>query len=109
MGKFVISKQSNGDYRFVLKADNGEIILSSQPYAFKSSCENGINSVKNNAPDDYNYERKTSDNGKFYFTLKAGNGQVIGASQMYESEQGMQKGIASVKNNVTDANVSEER
>lgn len=108
MGKFKITKQANGDYRFVLKADNGETILSSQPYAFKSSCENGINAVRNNAPDHYNFERKMSENGKFYFTLKAGNGQVIGTSELYESEQGLQKGIDSVKNNAPDAMISEE-
>lgn len=107
MGKFVISKRSNGDYQFVLKAGNGEPILMSQGYAFKSSCENGINSVKNNAEDDYSYEKKTSSDGKFYFTLKAGNGQVIGASEMYATEQGMLKGIESVKNNAPDAEIVE--
>lgn len=107
MGKFVISKRSNGDYQFVLKAGNGEPILASQGYAFKSSCENGINSVKTNAPDDYNYDKKTSSDGKFYFTLKAGNGQIIGASEMYATEQGMMKGIESVKNNAPGAEIEE--
>ncbi len=107
MGKFEISKRSNGDYQFVLKADNGQIILSSQGYAFKSSCENGINSVKNNAPDDSHYERKKSSDDKFYFILKAGNGQAIGASQMYEAAAGVEKGIQSVKDNAPGAEIVE--
>lgn len=109
MGKFVISKRVNGDYQFVLKAGNGEIILNSQGYTFKSSCENGINSVKKNAAEDYNFEKKTAEDGKFYFILKAGNGQVIGGSQRYTSEAAMLKGIESVKTNAPEAAVEEER
>ena len=90
-----------------MKAGNGEIILSSQGYAFKSSCENGISSVKNNAPDDSHYDRKKSEDNKHYFTLKAGNGQVVGASQMYEAAAGMEKGIESVKSNAPDAEIVE--
>lgn len=40
-----------------------------------------------------------SSNNKYYFTLKAGNGEVILTSQMYETKQGAETGIASVKVN----------
>ena len=50
-GKFVISKRSNGDFQFNLKAGNGQVILASQGYADKAGCKNGIESVKKNAPD----------------------------------------------------------
>lgn len=108
MGKFVISKRTNGDYQFNLKAGNGQVILSSQGYNFKSSCEQGISSVKKNASDDGKYERKTSSNGKYFFNIKAGNGQIIGTSQMYEAEAGMENGIESVKTNAPDASIEEE-
>ena len=39
-----------GKYRFRLKAANGEIIATSEGYASKESCVNGIESVKKNAP-----------------------------------------------------------
>ena len=48
-GKFEIKKNSNGDYRFVLKAGNGEIIATSESYKTKASGKNGIESVKTNA------------------------------------------------------------
>lgn len=48
MGKFVISKSKKDDYYFNLKADNGQVILTSEMYPSKSSCENGIASVKKN-------------------------------------------------------------
>ena len=40
-----------GEYRFRLKARNGEIILASEGYKEKKSCLSGIESVKKNAPD----------------------------------------------------------
>ena len=49
MGKFEIKVAKNGEYVFNLKAANGQVILTSQMYKSKASCENGIASVKKNA------------------------------------------------------------
>ncbi len=38
-------------------------------------------------------------NGKFRFRLKAPNGEIIATSEAYETKQGCEKGIASVKEN----------
>lgn len=103
MGKFVIKTQKDGQFYFNLVAGNGQSILKSEAYTTKPACLNGINSVKANAADDGRYERKESSNGKPYFTLKAGNGQVIGMSEFYESEAGRDNGIASVKSNAPEA------
>ena len=108
MGKFVIKKATNGEYYFNLKADNSQIILTSQMYSSKSACNNGIESVKNNCPDDSRYERKESVNKKHYFVLKSSNGQIIGNSEMYESKAGMENGIESVKKNGRSKTVVEE-
>ncbi|MFT3981592.1 MAG: YegP family protein [Ferruginibacter sp.] len=105
MGKFVISTRSNGEYQFNLKAGNGQTILSSEGYKTKAACDNGIESVRKNSQDDSKYDKKTSTNGKHYFNLKATNGQVIGTSEMYESEGGRDNGIASVKENAPGATV----
>lgn len=48
--KFVIKKDKAGEYRFNLKAANGEIIATSEGYSSKDACKNGIESVKKNAP-----------------------------------------------------------
>lgn len=108
MGTFVIKTGTNGQYYFSLKAGNGQKILASEGYTTKSACQNGIDSVKVNAKEDDRYDKKTSTNGKYYFNLKAANGQIIGTSEMYESESGRDNGIASVKTNAPDANVEEE-
>lgn len=108
MGKFIIKKTSNDQYRFNLKANNGEKILTSETYTTKAGCENGINSVKSNAADDSKYEKLESTNNKYYFNLKATNGQIIGTSEMYESSGGRDKGIESVKTNAPAASVEED-
>ena len=47
--KFEIYQDKAGEYRFRLKARNGQIIGTSEGYAAKASCENGVESVKKNA------------------------------------------------------------
>ncbi|MFD2585252.1 YegP family protein [Pedobacter vanadiisoli] len=108
MGKFVITKRTNGEYQFNLKAGNGQVILTSEGYVAKSSCENGIESVKKNAQDDSKFERKTSKNGKYHFSLKATNGQIIGSSEMYESTAARDNGIESVKKNAPGADTDDQ-
>ncbi|MCL6274672.1 YegP family protein [Muricauda sp. 2012CJ35-5] len=103
MGKFEIKTDKSGQFRFNLKAGNGQVILSSEAYTTKSACENGIESVKTNSQDDNRYDRKTAKDGSPYFNLKASNGQVIGASEMYSSASAMENGIASVKSNAPGA------
>jgi len=108
MGKFVISLRTNGEYQFNLNATNGQNVLRSEGYTTRAACDNGVESVRNNATEDVRYERKTSTNGKAYFNLKAGNGQVIGTSEMYESEAGRDNGIESVKTNAPEAVVEDQ-
>ena len=101
-------KRTNGEFQFNLKADNGQVILSSEGYSSRSSCDNGIESVKKNAPDSNRFEKAESKNGKFYFNLKAANGQIIGTSQMYESVQSRDNGITSVQNNAHRATIDDQ-
>lgn len=107
MAKFEVYQDAKSEYRFRLKAGNGQKILASEGYKAKASCMNGIESVKTNSQDDSKFERKESKNGKHYFNLKATNCQVIGTSEMYEATSGMENGIASVKKNAPIASIEE--
>lgn len=49
--KFEMYTDKAGEFRFRLKARNGEIIAVSEGYKAKESCVNGIESVKKNAPE----------------------------------------------------------
>ena len=86
-------------FRFTLHAANHEIILSSQSYESLAAAEAGIASVQKNGPLAGNFEKKSSSANQPYFVLKAGNGQIIGTSEMYSSEAGRDNGIASVQSN----------
>ena len=48
--KFEVFTDKAGEFRFHLKAGNGQIIAVSEGYKALSSCQNGIDSVKKNAP-----------------------------------------------------------
>jgi len=107
MGKFEIYCDKAGEHRFRLKAGNWENILASEGYSSKDGCENGIASVQKNSQDETKFEIKEASNGKFHFNLKAGNGQVIGTSQMYASKDGAQNGCESVARNAPEAEIVE--
>lgn len=94
---FELSQSSDGQFRFVLKGDNGETVLTSELYKSKASAENGIASVKSNAGNEARYERMVAANGKPYFNLKAANGQVIGTSRLYEVETSREAVITSTQ------------
>ena len=98
-GYFELSKSKDEQYRFVLKAGNGETILNSELYTTRAAAENGIASVQTNSPLAERYDKKTATNGKEYFNLKAGNHQVIGTSQLYTSTAARDAGIESVQKN----------
>src|SRR5690349_4269164 len=98
-GYFELKNAAGGQFMFNLKAGNHEVILSSERYTSKSSAENGIASVKTNAQNDANFQRKTAKDGSPYFVLVAGNGQTIGKSEMYSSAAAMENGIKSVMTN----------
>ena len=104
-GKFEVYADKGGEFRFRLKASNGQTILGGEGYKAKASCMNGVESVKKNAPNDAMYERKETASGKHMFNLKASNGQVIGTSESYESVASRENGITSVKTNAPEASI----
>ncbi len=121
MGKFVIRKTNTG-FKFDLKAQNGEVIATSEVYETLASARNGVQSVMNNAPvanvedqtvEDYEkqkhpkFEMYTDKAGEYRFRLKAKNGEIIATSEGYKAKTSCENGIASVKKNAEDAKVEE--
>jgi len=82
--------------------------LRSEQYTSKSSAQNGIESVRKNAAEEKRYELKESSNGKFYFNLKAVNGQIIGTSPMFASEEVRSQALAQLKSHAATAGVMED-
>ena len=99
MASFVLYKSNAAQpYHWVLKAPNGEVVLTSENYATESGARNGIRSVQRNCTSSANYRKKVARDFSPYFTLNAPeNGQVIGTSEMYSSNAARDNGIESVK------------
>ena len=121
MGKFVIKETKSG-FKFDLKAGNGEIIASSEVYNALKSAQNGVESVRNNAPianvedqtvEGYatekhpKFEMYTDKAGEYRFRLKARNGEPILASEGYKAKTSCLNGIESVRKNAAEAAVEE--
>lgn len=88
--------ESTAGFRFNLHAKNGEVVLSSESYTTKAAAWNGAFAVQAAAANPASFAIKTSTDNRFYFTLTADNGQIVGVSQMYTSKAAAQAGITSV-------------
>lgn len=119
MSKFVIREVKSG-IKFDLKATNGQVIATSEVYESKAACENGIESIRKNAPianleDQTVADFETVTNPKFElyrdkadqfrFRLKARNGQIIAVSEDYTTKAACENGIESVRKNAPIAEV----
>jgi len=96
-GKFEVSLNSKNEYYFKLKSSNGEIILVSESYKNRQGCDNGIQSVRENALLEENFDIRLSSDKKRYFVLKAKNGEIIATSETYNSLANVVNGIESVR------------
>ena len=119
MGKFII-KNTNTGIKFDLKANNGEVIATSEVYTTEAACRNGIDSVVRNAPiapiedqtvEGYEvlkhpkFEVYLDKAGEFRFRLKATNGQIIAIGEGYKAKASCFNGIDSIKRNAPDAEI----
>ncbi len=50
-GKFEVYQDKKEQFRFRLKAGNGQVIATGEAYSSKAACLNGIESIKKNAPE----------------------------------------------------------
>lgn len=111
--RFESLEASNGAYYFHLKAGNNGIIATSELYSTKSNADRGARTVRAlvkvatsttvAAPRSERFELFTGEDGKAYFNLRAGNGEVILSSQGYTAKSSAKDGISSVEENGSDA------
>lgn len=120
MGKFVIRKTNTG-VKFDLVAANHEVIATSEVYSSKTSCQNGIESVRNNCKAEIEdqtlknpkalpnpkFEVYLDKKGEYRFRLKARNGEIIATSEGYSAKSSCVKGIESIRKNAPKAEVED--
>lgn len=119
MSAFYLKISKNGQYYFVLKAKNPEVILTSELYKTKFFCNKGIESVIKNAkvacivdttkqtqPDKFKYPAFVifkDGSGQFRFNLYAKKKKIIGTSEGYTTRKNCKGGISSIVKNVSSA------
>ena len=106
----VVLKESQAQepFSFSFIDSEGRALLKSENYKAKKSAINGIESVKKNCLNDDRYEMKASKNGKFFFNVKASNGQVVGTSMLFATEADRNGAIAELKSGGPDGAVEEQ-
>lgn len=107
--RYLQREASDGSRYFVLTAANGAIIGMSEMYASAANADRGALAVQRVVANivstgaatqaDNRFETFKGLDGKYYFHLKANNGQIVLQSQAYSSKAGATNGVASVKTN----------
>lgn len=95
-----IKKHTTKDYSFILKSESGHTLLNSVVYANKETVKKVVTSLHAVPKSRNTFERKTNHSGEFLFSLKSENGGIIGSSQLYQSEAGMENGIKNLINRI---------
>ncbi len=88
---------STNQFRFNVFAQNGQVVLSSESYTTAAAAWNGAFAVQDAATTATNFAVLTATDGRFYFTLTADNGQLVGVSQMYTTKSAATSGVTSVQ------------
>ena len=104
-GKIIVYKDG-ANYRYVLKASNGELLCTSETYGTKNSVISAIDTLKNNVENGVFsvYEDK---HGRFQYLLSAKNNRIIIVGEIYSSRNTCLSAIESVKKFAASADVIE--
>jgi uncharacterized protein YegP (UPF0339 family) len=100
-GSFEILQTESGRFYMVLKASNGQRILTGFFFSTEEKAKDAAGKVKERAVDDANFDIRSDK--QWYFFIKGGDGKAIAQSERYTTEAAMKKGIESVKKTAPDA------
>ncbi len=95
-----IYKKKEKTYEFVLKSESGTTLLNSISFTNKAKAQEAAQNLNGSKTPQISIERKTNHTGEFLFSLKSKNGSLIGNSQLYQSEAGMENGIKNLINRI---------
>ncbi len=105
MSTFNTKVGNDNQYYFNFKNADGKILLTSEGYTTVAARDNGIESVKKNLSNNDRYEHLLSSNGKYYFNIKASNGQVVAKSAMFDNEVDKANALSTIQAEGTDATI----
>jgi uncharacterized protein YegP (UPF0339 family) len=108
VASFELRTATNGEFYFVLKAGNGGVIGVSETYVTKSNAERALSTVNKivtrmpsvfDAPSGAKFAVFKGIDSKYYFNLRAANGEIVMQSQSYSARTSAVGGVGSVQTN----------
>ena len=107
--KFEIYSDMAKEFRWRLKAGNGEVLATSgQGYKAKADCRNGVERIMKDAADKLKFETYEDNEKKFRWRLKATNGQTIAtSSQGYKAKVDCENAIELIRKGAASATVAD--
>ncbi|QEE49018.1 DUF1508 domain-containing protein [Flavobacterium alkalisoli] len=103
MGMFVISKRTNGDYKFVFTSRKGKTIFTSLSCKQKSDCEKIIEAIAGDISQ-FTFRKNSTPSGKHFFRLSK-DGFILATSRKYSTPLMLQKGIDEITKYVLTAEI----
>ncbi len=103
--QFEIFLSKDEEFYFRLRDSKGSIMLVSEGYTTKANAIKGIHSIKKNIGKFDKILPKESENGKFFYLIKAGNGQIIAKSSLYNSENIRNRAVRKVQKEIPESEI----
>lgn len=95
-----IRQESEHGFKFVVRSAHGQALLESVSFEDSKQAHNALENLKPRIRQPDSFERQTDHEGRFRFALKDSNGRILGRSQAYGSEAGMENGIVNARNSI---------
>lgn len=90
-------KQDGNSFGFCVQTESGQVLMTSREVSTLAELESMVDLLKSKKQTRLLFERKTNHTGDFLFNVKNSSSQLIGHSQLYNSEAGMENGINNLK------------
>lgn len=87
-------QNEKGKHQFKVMSNSGAKLLVSKSFDSQVVAKSTLNDLRKHPV----FERKTNHDGKFIVLLKNAKGEVIGKSNPYDSEAGMENGLLNLQN-----------
>ena len=105
-GKWIVEKESDGEFVSKLLASNGEVMLTSEIYTTEEGARNGIATIIRGVESN-NFIVYQDKNNNYYYKIKTANNRLLCAGEIYKAKDACLKAVESVKRIAKDSIVVE--
>lgn len=107
--KFILEKAGTTEYKFLFVGPDNQILLSSDLYSDRLSCERAVALVKQNARSPKSYNMKSTPDEQLFYIFRTVEKESIATSGFFVEEEERQANIEQVKEFAPDAPLEEKK